>query len=86
MLAGVDYVLMGAGIPARIPALLDRLVVPQSASMPVTVAGAGREHTEIRFDPHAVMEGAALPVLRRLVPRDRVLGDRGDVPGPQLRR
>ena len=54
MLAGVDYVLMGAGIPARIPALLDRLAVHEPVSMPVVVADAERgDDFEISFDPRA---------------------------------
>ena len=34
MLAGVDYVLMGAGIPAHIPQLLDALAEHRSRALP----------------------------------------------------
>jgi len=39
MLGGVDYILMGAGIPAGIPALLNAFADHSPAQLPVTVAG-----------------------------------------------
>jgi len=55
MLAGVDYVLMGAGIPSEIPALLDTLAAGGTAELPVTVAGAeaGERHV-VTLDPVAL--------------------------------
>ena len=52
MLAGIDYVLMGAGIPRAIPGILDRLSVGDSAEMKLDVEDAS-SHTEFvtRFDP-----------------------------------
>lgn len=52
MLAGVDYVLMGAGIPRSIPGVLDRLAAGEPAEMKLDVAGAlpGDDFTS-RFDP-----------------------------------
>jgi NAD(P)H-dependent flavin oxidoreductase YrpB (nitropropane dioxygenase family) len=52
LLAGADYVLMGAGVPARIPALLDELVQHRAVAMPVTVEGSerGQQH-QVHFDP-----------------------------------
>jgi nitronate monooxygenase len=41
MLAGVDYVLMGAGIPKDIPGALDRLAAHEPASMRLDVDGDG---------------------------------------------
>ncbi len=38
MLAGVDDVLMGAGVPTRIPAVLDRLAKHEDVALPITVA------------------------------------------------
>lgn len=66
MLAGVDYVLMGAGIPARIPALLDELSEHRAVTMPVTVEGSerGQQH-EISFDPATVAGVADRPDLTR---------------------
>jgi NAD(P)H-dependent flavin oxidoreductase YrpB (nitropropane dioxygenase family) len=64
MLAGVDYVLMGAGIPSEIPALLDTLAEGGTAELSVTVAGAeaGERHV-ITLDP-AVLAPAQQPVRR----------------------
>ncbi|MBX3728292.1 MAG: nitronate monooxygenase [Candidatus Sumerlaeia bacterium] len=52
MLAGVDYVLMGAGIPWQIPGALDRLSrhEPVSVLLPVEQAPSGVEHRSA-FDP-----------------------------------
>ncbi|GAA2672927.1 nitronate monooxygenase [Actinoplanes palleronii] len=46
MLAGVDYVLMGAGLPTEIPRLLDALAGHEPVRLPVTVQGAlpGEDH------------------------------------------
>ena len=63
MLAGVDVVLVGAGIPARIPALLDALADHRAVQFPVDVAGEAAGH-HLSFDPRAVM-GGALPALSR---------------------
>jgi NAD(P)H-dependent flavin oxidoreductase YrpB (nitropropane dioxygenase family) len=66
MLAGVDVVLMGAGIPARIPALLDALAEHQPVTMPVTVEGSARgEVHEISLDPAAIAGVNELPDLAR---------------------
>jgi NAD(P)H-dependent flavin oxidoreductase YrpB (nitropropane dioxygenase family) len=52
MLAGVDYVLMGAGIPREIPGALDRLSQLEPASLKLDVEGAtrGTKH-ELVFRP-----------------------------------
>jgi NAD(P)H-dependent flavin oxidoreductase YrpB (nitropropane dioxygenase family) len=50
MLAGVDYVLMGAGIPKEIPGALDRLAAHEPAALRLEVDGDGpAEYLE--FDP-----------------------------------
>ena len=65
MLAGVDYVLMGAGIPAHIPQLLNALAVHDVASLPVDVVGAlPDEPYSVTIDPVEVM-GTTLPPLKR---------------------
>jgi len=65
MLAGVSFVLMGAGIPLRIPGMLDRLAKHEPASYPLEVDGAHEgDDTTIRFDPHEYME-CELPPLKR---------------------
>jgi NAD(P)H-dependent flavin oxidoreductase YrpB (nitropropane dioxygenase family) len=63
MLANVDYVLMGAGIPAKIPQLLDRLAEHLPARLSLSVAGASTSYT-VGLDPRA-LTGADLPALRR---------------------
>ena len=63
MLAGVDYVLMGAGIPREIPALLRALAAGEPGRVSVDVAGGSlRRYAEV--DP-ADLLGADLPPLTR---------------------
>lgn len=56
MLAGVDYVLMGAGIPMKIPGVLDRFANHEPATYPLSVSGASVDE----------------PVLLSMNPRDFV--------------
>jgi len=65
MLAGVDYVLMGAGIPRAIPGAMDRLAAGEPAEQKLEVAGAapGQDFFS-RFDPAAFFGGGA-PRLSR---------------------
>jgi NAD(P)H-dependent flavin oxidoreductase YrpB (nitropropane dioxygenase family) len=65
MLAGVDYVLMGAGIPRDIPELLNRLATHDAVQLPVDVAGSDSEHA-VELDPRELL-GADLPPLVRPV-------------------
>jgi len=64
LLAGVDYVLVGAGIPRDIPSLIDRLCAHEAASVQLQVSEAGEERFELRFDPADILSGAR-PALRR---------------------
>jgi NAD(P)H-dependent flavin oxidoreductase YrpB (nitropropane dioxygenase family) len=64
MLAGVDYVLMGAGIPRDIPRLLEQLAGHHPVRLPVHVEGdASGDHTA-DLDPHALL-GEELPPVTR---------------------
>ena len=63
MLAGVDYVLMGAGIPRELPHLLDRLARQEVGRLSIDVHGADGPST-LELDPVALL-GIALPPLRR---------------------
>lgn len=65
MLAGVDYVLMGAGIPRAIPGVLDQLAAGNPAKLRIAVDDEtpGTEH-HIHLDP-AQFIGAPAPVLPR---------------------
>lgn len=67
LLAGVDYVLMGAGIPLQVPGTLDRLARHEAAEYPVKVTGEREgEQTVTRFDPRAYISGErALQPLHR---------------------
>lgn len=52
MLAGVGYVLMGAGIPREIPGVLDGLATHDAVSVKFDVEGLAAGETEyLRFDP-----------------------------------
>ena len=65
MLADVDYVLMGAGIPRAIPGILDDLASGRPVKLKLDVEGleAGRE-IACTFDPQDFCEGKA-PALKR---------------------
>jgi nitronate monooxygenase len=65
MLARVDYVLMGAGIPRSIPGVMDRLVQGEPVELPLNVEGAdANDRFVTRFDP-AAFGGEGHPWLDR---------------------
>jgi nitronate monooxygenase len=65
MLGGVDYVLMGAGIPRRIPGVLDQLAYGEAVELPLNVAHSDDGDSFVtRFDP-VEFAGAPFPWLRR---------------------
>lgn len=56
MLAGVDYVIMGAGIPIEIPGVLDGLAKHEKVRLRVPVEGAeSGEECFTEFDPHRIV-------------------------------
>ena len=63
MLADVDYVLMGAGIPREIPALLRSLAAGEVGRISADVLG-GRMRRHIEVDPFDLL-GEDLPLLQR---------------------
>jgi len=63
MLAGVDYVLMGAGIPAEIPQLLNKLAMHEPGSLDLDVDGATIAYT-VGVDPVALTGGGLAPLIR----------------------
>jgi len=63
MLAGVDFVLMGAGVPREIPQLLTDLAAGRPAGVGVDVQGAAAPR-RVEVDPRELL-GPALPSLRR---------------------
>lgn len=64
MLAGVDSVLVGAGLPRQLPGLLNGLAAGEPVAYQVDVAGADASEHQVRLDPVEVL-GAALPELTR---------------------
>ncbi|HJT24750.1 MAG TPA: nitronate monooxygenase [bacterium] len=65
ILAGVDYVLMGAGIPRAIPAILDKLSSHEAVSLKINVEGASAEDDfRITFNPRELMKGRFAPLKR----------------------
>ena len=69
MLAGVGYVLMGAGIPLHIPGVLDAFAAQHPSEYKLSVTGAGQGQfadmdTQMIFDPADFVEGP-LPMLHR---------------------
>jgi nitronate monooxygenase len=66
ILAGVDYVLMGAGIPRTIPGALDHLARGQAADLKIDVLGAEPgEEFRFSFEPNSFFGGQPLPQLKR---------------------
>ena len=65
MLAGVDYVLMGAGIPSAFPGVLDRLGRHEAASYPLA-----RGRRTPMSDDRRCRSIPRVPVRRRLPPLD----------------
>ena len=63
MLAGVDYVLMGAGIPAEIPQMLNRLANHEPASLNITVAGGSMPYKST-FTPKTFSGNEMAPLKR----------------------
>jgi NAD(P)H-dependent flavin oxidoreductase YrpB (nitropropane dioxygenase family) len=65
MLAGVDYVLMGAGIPREIPGALDRLAEQEPASIRLEMLGKGAGPEErIRLEPRSLWDSPIPPLNR----------------------
>jgi nitronate monooxygenase len=65
MLAGVGYVLMGAGVPLKIPGVLDLLACHQRATYSLHVTGAGEgDDTTMTFVPSEFMERDLAPLVR----------------------
>ena len=65
LLAGVGYILMGAGIPVKIPDVLDRLVKHEPSTYPLSVIGAQEgDDTTMHFAPRDFMEHDVPPLER----------------------
>lgn len=64
MLAKVDWVLMGAGIPREIPRALDNLAEQRPATLQLDLEGEPGEAEQIRFDPAACDFDTSQPLER----------------------
>jgi len=70
MLAGVDVVLMGAGIPGEIPGVLDRLSGNLDVCVALDVLEAGEQKYPLNFDPASLWaEQSSLPAPSPRRPR-----------------
>ena len=86
MLASVDYVLMGAGIPREVPGILDRLAAMQAVETRLDVTGAAAADIipHLRFDPNSLRcQHCTAPSG---VPANRVVAYPGDRLGAQGER
>ena len=58
MLAEIDFVIMGAGIPVQIPGILDKLADHQAVSYRIDIQGAAQgDDYRLHFDPQAIFPG-----------------------------
>ncbi|MGD0473828.1 MAG: nitronate monooxygenase [Candidatus Velthaea sp.] len=65
LLAGVGYVIVGAGIPLKIPEALDRLARHEPATYPLNVIGAQEgDETALTFDPSQFIGADPPPLVR----------------------
>ncbi len=65
MLAGVDYVIMGAGIPREIPGVLDKLTCHKDVALKIAVEGAiPDDDFHINFNPKTFFS-TPIPDLKR---------------------
>ncbi len=64
MLAGVDVVLMGAGVPREIPRTLDLLAAGEPLSFPIDVDGLPGDPVTLDLDPRAVAGATTFPIER----------------------
>jgi len=62
ILAGVDYVMMGAGVPTHIPGAIDDLSEGRRTAFPLSVTGASSDDpaSSLTFDPSPYVRGAPL--------------------------
>jgi nitronate monooxygenase len=66
LLAEVDYILMGAGIPARMPQVITELSLHHDYEIPIKIADeTSDEIVTSRFSPIEFAESEALPELKR---------------------
>ena len=65
MIAGVDIILMGAGIPYQVPGVLDRFAAYEPASYYLDVEGAGSREFAMALDPASLVPVRFIKRLRK---------------------
>ena len=66
ILAGVDYILMGAGIPHRMPEIIRKLTKHEDVMLPIKIAQETEHTIEMSsFSPLSFSKGESLPELKR---------------------
>lgn len=66
MLAGVEFIFMGAGIPNEIPGLIDRLTGHLDVSLKINIQGAKPDQCRLEFSPRSFIKNpSALKRLKR---------------------
>ena len=65
MIAEVDVILMGAGIPQQVPGVLDRFAAYEPASYYLDVAGAGPKEFAMSLDPASLVPERYIERLKR---------------------
>ena len=75
MLGGVDYVIMGAGIPMQIPGILDSLSEAEDCSLDITTAGVPKDQPNpaLHFSPKGFWEAAGKPEMAKNIDRPAFL-------------
>jgi nitronate monooxygenase len=64
MLAGVDFITMGAGIPLQIPGVIDAIAEGKTASYRIPVIGENTKSYEMSFNPEKFF-GGRLPSMEK---------------------
>ena len=65
ILAEIDFVIMGAGIPVQIPGILDKLVDHQAVSYRLDIQGVAQgDDYRLHFDPQAIFPGVVEKIGR----------------------
>ena len=63
ILAGVDYVLMGAGIPSEIPRVIRELSIHEKTTISISVENASTKYY-LPFDPSIILGGKTIDIVK----------------------
>ena len=65
MLAEVDFIVVGAGVPKQFPGVIDNFMNGESSEYKIDVVGAKSGSFAMHFDPREFFGGLSLPELKR---------------------